>query len=157
MTIDFIVTFTIKSSKNQNLWLKIFFAILLIIKYLKIFTLGRDFMARMTKRISNNISKMKAEQEPNKQPRKKYGKDYWLIILIVVNFFLIATTWEALLAQPTSFATYALLEVVLVIMYISRHAKIADKYIRYLNITQYVFMGFILVLFIFNAFNYFFN
>ena len=114
-------------------------------------------MARMTRKISNNISKMKAEKEPAKQPRKKYGKDIWLILLIVINFILIATTWNALLQQPSSFATYVLLEIVLVIMYIGRHAKIADKYIRYLNIAQYVLMGFILVLFIYNAFNYFFN
>ena len=114
-------------------------------------------MARMTKKISNNISKMKAEQEPAKKPRKKYGKDIWLILLIVINFVLIISTWQALLAEPTNFATYFLLELVLIIMYIGRHAKVSDKVLRYLNISQYVLMGFILVLFIYNAFIYFFN
>ena len=111
----------------------------------------------MTKKISNYISKMIAEQEPAKQHRKKYGKDIWLILLIVINFVLIISTWQALLAEPTNFATYFLLELVLIIMYIGRHAKVSDKVLRYLNISQYVLMGFILVLFIYNAFIYFFN
>ena len=63
-------------------------------------------MARMSKRISNKIHKAKEEQQP--QEKKKYGKDIWLIILIALNFFLLATSWQMLLESPTNFATYFL-------------------------------------------------
>ena len=44
-------------------------------------------MARMSKRISNKITKTKEQQNAPKE-QKKYGKDIWLILLIVINFLL---------------------------------------------------------------------
>ena len=41
-------------------------------------------MARMSKRISNKITKTKEQQNAPKE-QKKYGKDIWLILLIVIN------------------------------------------------------------------------
>ena len=51
-------------------------------------------MARMSKRISNKITKTKEQQNAPKE-QKKYGKDIWLILLIVINFLLLVTMWES--------------------------------------------------------------
>ena len=53
-------------------------------------------MARMSKRISNKITKTKEQQNAPKE-QKKYGKDIWLILLIVINFLLLVTMWESLI------------------------------------------------------------
>ena len=60
-------------------------------------------MARMTKRITNKINKAQQDREP-KQAEKKYGKDIWLIVLIVVNFLLIASYWRELIVTPINFS-----------------------------------------------------
>lgn len=112
-------------------------------------------MARMSKRISNKIHKAKEEQQP--QEKKKYGKDIWLIILIALNFFLLATSWQILLESPTNFATYFLLEIVLIIMYVSRHANLSENVSKWLFRGQVFFMAIILILFIYNAGLYFMN
>lgn len=111
-------------------------------------------MARMSKRISDKINEKKAQESP-KQEKKKYGRDIWLIVLIAVNFILLITGWQALLEAPASFATYLLLEVVLVLMYVNRHAKVSETVSMWLMRVQWAFMAMILVLFIYNAVNYF--
>ena len=62
-------------------------------------------MARMSKRISNKITKTKEQQNAPKE-QKKYGKDIWLILLIVINFLLLVTMWESLILAPISFASF---------------------------------------------------
>ncbi len=111
-------------------------------------------MARMTKRITNKINEKKAQEQP-KETKKKYGRDIWLIILIVVNFFLLATGWQTLLDAPASLATYLLLEVVLIIMYASRHANVSEEIQKWLVRAQFFFMAIIVVLFCYNAYEYF--
>lgn len=113
-------------------------------------------MARMTRRIANKINKTKEEQQP-KQTKKNYGKDIWLIILIIVNFVLLVVSWQSLLVNPSNFAIYVFLEIVLVLMYITRHAKISEKLLNALNKAQYFCMALILVLFIYNVILYFTN
>ena len=113
-------------------------------------------MARMSKRISDRINEKKAQESP-KPEKKKYGRDIWLIVLIAINFFLLITSWQELLKAPASFATYVLLEVVLVVMYINRHAKVSETVSTWLTRAQFGLMGVILVLFIINAVNYFMN
>lgn len=113
-------------------------------------------MARMSKRISNKINKAKQEQQP-KETKKKYGKDIWLILLIIVNFFLLITGWQTLLQAPASFATYLLLEVVLVIMYVNRHVELSENVGKWLFRVQVFFMAIILILFAYNAITYFMN
>lgn len=110
-------------------------------------------MARMSKRISTNISKTKEAQNQPKE-EKKYGKDIWLIVLIAINFFLLITMWSSLIQTPTSFATYVLLEIALIIMYINRHAKLPENTKRLLFAAQIFFMALILVLFLYNAASY---
>lgn len=113
-------------------------------------------MARMTKRISTNITRTKEAQN---QPTavKKASKDIWLLILIAINFFLLITMWPSLIEAPTSFATYVLLEIALIIMYVNRHAKLPEETRRLLLAAQVFFMALILVLFLYNAASYIFS
>lgn len=113
-------------------------------------------MARMSKRISNKIIKAKEQQNTPKE-QKKYGKDIWLILLIVINFLLLVTTWQSLILVPTSFATYLVLEIALVIMYANRHAKVSENVRQWLYRAQIFFMGIILLLFLYTVIGYIFN
>lgn len=113
-------------------------------------------MARISKRISNKINKAKQEQQP-KETKKKYGRDIWLIVLIVVNFLLLITSWQNLLSSPTNFAAYFLLEIVLIVMYINRHANMSEKVAKWMYRTQIGLMAVILALFIITAIGYFVN
>ena len=110
-------------------------------------------MARMSKRISNKITKTKEQQNPPKE-QKRYGKDIWLLLLIVINFVLLITMWPSLMAAPTSFATYIFLEIALIVMYANRHAKVSENVKHWLFRTQIVCMVVILVLFLYNMFVY---
>lgn len=112
-------------------------------------------MARMSKKISNNITKTKEQQNPTPE-KKNYGKDIWLITLIVINFLLLVTMWQSLILAPTSFATYILLEFVLLIMYANRHAKVSEEIKTWLFRAQIFFMAIILILFIYNAVHFVF-
>lgn len=113
-------------------------------------------MARMSKRISNKITKTKEQQNAPKE-QKKYGKDIWLILLIVINFLLLVTMWESLILAPISFATYLVLEIALVIMYANRHAKVSDNVREWLYKAQIFFMGIILLLFLYTVVSYIFS
>ena len=108
-------------------------------------------MARMSKRISNKITKTKEQQNAPKE-QKKYGKDIWLILLIVINFLLLVTMWESLIL-----ATYLVLEIALVIMYANRHAKVSDNVREWLYKAQIFFMGIILLLFLYTVVAYIFG
>ncbi len=113
-------------------------------------------MARMTRRITNKINKTKETQQPKKN-EKKYGKDIWLIALIIVNFVLLAISWQTLLLAPTNLAIYVILEIVMIVMYVNRHAKLSEEVSKWLDRIQYFFMAIILVLFIYNCVIYFTN
>lgn len=113
-------------------------------------------MARMSKRISNKITKTKEQQNAPKE-QKKYGKDIWLILLIVINFLLLVTMWKSLILAPISFATYLVLEIALVIMYANRHAKVSDNVREWLYKAQIFFMGIILLLFLYTVVAYIFG
>lgn len=113
-------------------------------------------MARMSKRISNKITKTK-EQQNAPEEQKKYGKDIWLISLMVINFILLVTMWESLILSPISFATYFILEIALIIMYINRHAKVSEKVKDLLFKAQIFCMGIILLLFLYTVITYIFN
>lgn len=111
-------------------------------------------MARMSKRISNKINEKKAQESPQ-QEKKKAGKDIWLIVLICINFVLLVTGWQELIKTPASFATYVLLQIVLVIMYVNRHAKLSEIAAKWLFRVQICLMGMILALFLYNIYSYF--
>ena len=90
--------------------------------------------------------------QPKEQ--KKYGKDIWLILLIVINFLLLVTMWEKFNFSSNKLATYLVLEIALVIMYANRHAKVSDNVREWLYKAQIFFMGIILLLFLYTVVAY---
>lgn len=59
--------------------------------------------------------------------------------------------------SPLNFTAYFLLEIVLIVMYINRHANMSEKVAKWMYRTQIGLMAVILVLFIINAIGYFAN
>ena len=91
-------------------------------------------MARMSKRISNKITKTKEQQNAPKE-QKKYGKDIWLILLIVINFLLLVTMWESLILAPISFATYFYSYIQYLLIYSVKIKYKTKRLVRY-NLTS---------------------
>lgn len=105
-------------------------------------------MARMTKRISENIEKNHPQKQ--NQPKKKGTKV--LSVLIVVNFLLMLLSYPVLFEEPTTFVTYILLEVILIIMYITRKEKYGPQVNKNLLKIQVFCMSMIFVLFMFHIY-----
>ena len=106
-------------------------------------------MARMSKRISSNATKVRQANAP--APKKKPGKDYWIIALIIINGLLILTSWTLISKEPFSFATSVVLEAILVIMYSRRHYEFKEQTEKWLAWTQYACMAIIIMLFLYTT------
>lgn len=104
-------------------------------------------MAKLQKKIQHNAQKIKSEMDKPKRVKKNYGKDYWLIIMILINLALILMSTPLIEEQPVSFAASIFLEVLLVNMYLLRHYDFGEKTEMWMTRLQYGGMLVLVVLF----------
>ena len=104
-------------------------------------------MARQSKKIAKKIQPKKKSSAESKQPEKKVGKDYLLIIVIALTIVFLIAGW-------TNFAwadrgLYIALLVSLSTTYARRHYKLTETQDLWVERAGYVAMGIAIVLFAF--------
>ena len=102
-------------------------------------------MARQSKKIAKKIQPKKKVEPENKKPDKKVGKDYFLIVIMMVTIVFMILGWPYF--EPLNRGLYVTLTLALVTTYIRRHAKLTEKQDYWVEKVSQVSIGISIVFF----------